>query len=594
MRYIFGAVLSALLMVGCSEDEPVGQFSDITLDKTFATISTDGGDVSITVKAAHEWELVGLYEKITKKEDNTRDTTYTPLPNSPEWLTVDKLSGPAGETIVTFHANATAGGREAEVCFGMNGKKQFLVVRQGLLLASSATVAEVLEAPDGKNFRVTGTCIDDPDNKYGNWHLQDATGTVYIYGTLDKEGKKGNTPISGENGWKFEIGDIITVEGPKTTYNGTVELVDVTVINIVKSLLKIVSKDTEVGIDGGPVEVKVAYKGSGAFFEIDDEAKSWITYSDTKYIPGIKTIFEQNPADTAVFRFNVAPNTGALRMTKISFSSSSYDEDKQKTNTTEMAYNIKQSAFTQPHGFRADDPFTVAEVLSYTTALGNNVKSDAEVFVKGKISSIKYTYNAEKGTATYNISDNGEEANVFTVYGSYFFDGQPWTEGQQQIEVGDEVMVCGKVVYYNGTTPEFANKENWLVSLKKGGSTPTADPGTLENPFNIAQAISYIDASGADDVYVTGIVSKIVYTFDAEHGTGTFWISDDGKFNDDPAKDFEAYGIYWLGNKVWTDGCGQVAIGDKVVLCGKLTKYKTTYETSSKKAFIYSLNGKTE
>lgn len=590
MRYIFGAVLSALLMVGCSEDEPVGQFSDITLDKTFATISTDGGDVSITVKAAHEWELVGLYEKITKKEDNTRDTTYTPLPNSPEWLTVDKLSGPAGETIVTFHANATAGGREAEVCFGMNGKKQFLVVRQGLLLASSATVAEVLEAPDGKNFRVTGTCIDDPDNKYGNWHLQDATGTVYIYGTLDKEGKKGNTPISGENGWKFEVGDIITVEGPKTTYNGTVELVDVTVINIVKSLLKIVSKDTEVGIDGGPVEVKVAYKGSGAFFEIDDEAKSWITYSDTKYIPGIKTIFEQNPADTAIFCFNVAPNTGALRTAKISFSSSSYDEEKQKTNTTEMAYSIKQSAYSLPHGSRADDPFTVAEAVAKCIEIGTT--TDGEIYyAKGKISSIEEV-NTEYGNANFNISDDGTETNPLKCYRSFFLDNQKFTDGNA-IEVGDEVIICGKLVNYKGTTPEFSGNV-YIFSLKKGGSTPAADPGTLENPFNIAQAISYIDASGAEDVYVQGIVSKIVSPFDAEHGTGIFWISEDGKFNDDPAKDFEAYSIYWLGNKSWTDGCGQVAIGDKVVLCGKLTKYKTTYETSSKKAFIYSLNGKTE
>ena len=37
----------------------------------------------------------------------------------------------------------------------------------------------------------------------------------------------------------IEVGDIVTVEGPKTTYNGTVELVNVTVINIEKSLIKV-------------------------------------------------------------------------------------------------------------------------------------------------------------------------------------------------------------------------------------------------------------------------------------------------------------------------------------------------------------------
>ena len=38
----------------------------------------------------------------------------------------------------------------------------------------------------------------------------------------------------------------------------------------------------------------------------------------------------------------------------------------------------------------------------------------------------------------------------------------------------------------------------------------------------------------------------------------------------------------------------QVAAGDEVVIKGQLTLYKTTYETSSKKAWLYSLNGATE
>ena len=39
---------------------------------------------------------------------------------------------------------------------------------------------------------------------------------------------------------------------------------------------------------------------------------------------------------------------------------------------------------------------------------------------------------------------------------------------------------------------------------------------------------------------------------------------------------------------------GEVAVGDKVVLCGKVTKYNTTYETKGKNAYLYSLNGKTK
>ena len=49
-----------------------------------------------------------------------------------------------------------------------------------------------------------------------------------------------------------------------------------------------------------------------------------------------------------------------------------------------------------------------------------------------------------------------------------------------------------------------------------------------------------------------------------------------------------------MGNRDWAEGDSQIALGDEVILYGALTKYGSTYETSSKKAYIYSLNGKTE
>ena len=49
----------------------------------------------------------------------------------------------------------------------------------------------------------------------------------------------------------------------------------------------------------------------------------------------------------------------------------------------------------------------------------------------------------------------------------------------------------------------------------------------------------------------------------------------------------------YLGNQKWVDGDDQIAVGDKVVIYGPLTKYKTTYETQGKgAAYIFSLNGK--
>ena len=115
------------------------------------------------------------------------------------------------------------------------------------------------------------------------------------------------------------------------------------------------------------------------------------------------------------------------------------------------------------------DPYNAIAAIQYVQGLGADVESEKDIYVTGIISSIKYTYSSQYGTATYNISADGKSGNEFTVYGSYYLNNQPWKDGDTQIQVGDEVVVCGKVVNYSGNTPEFANKKNWLVSIKSNG-----------------------------------------------------------------------------------------------------------------------------
>ena len=123
------------------------------------------------------------------------------------------------------------------------------------------------------------------------------------------------------------------------------------------------------------------------------------------------------------------------------------------------------------------DTYDVLTAIAYTQSLGADVESSSDIYVKGIISSIKYTYSAQYGTATYAISVDGNAENEFTVYGSYYFDNKPWVDGNIQIQKGDKVIVCGKVVYYMGNTPEFANKKNWLVSLNGKTSDGGGDNG---------------------------------------------------------------------------------------------------------------------
>ena len=608
LKNIFAIALSALLFTACSEDDPIGSFANLKVDKNFVTIPTTGSDVTVTVTADSDWALENLYS-VEATIDGKKQKLYYPVPvalnkaktaGEPTWLTVDKTSGTAGETQLTLHAGKTEGGRETEICINMGGLKQFIKVRQGELTAAAAKCSEIMTGTEGKNYRVTGRITKISGMEYGNWFLDDGTydfsktaknvDGLYIYGTLDKKGKSGKVnPIDGADGWGFEVGDQITVEGPLTIYNGQYELVNVTVVKIVKSLIQVFTPEQEVELEGGQIEVKVAYKGSGAYYTIADNAKSWITYEGVSYKGGTKTIFEQNPADTAIYKFNIAANASDKRTGAITFTSAS------GKNSSQIAYTVTQKGVAFPPTGKG----TEADPFNVTAAINAAQAGMTGAYVKGIICKAPESVNTKYGSCTYFISADGKTtSDQLQVYSGLFLQKEQFTS-KDQLKVGDEVIVVGDLKMYNGA-PEI-DKNNWIVSLNGKTSVGGEEPaGTAKNPFTVAQAFAYIDGGGADNVYVKGKVSKVVYAFDASHKTGTFWISEDGVFNNDLTKDFEAYSVYWLGNKEWADGMGQVAVGDEVVLCGKVTKYTdknkgtTTYETSSKKAYVYSINGKTE
>ena len=191
------------------------------------------------------------------------------------------------------------------------------------------------------------------------------------------------------------------------------------------------------------------------------------------------------------------------------------------------------------------------------------------------------------------LSAIGKAEEELQVFRGFSFGGEKFTS-QNDIQVGDVVLIKGNLKLYNGAAEIDAN--NQIVVLN-GQTTMEGinDKGSYRKPFNISEAISYIDGGGKGQVFVAGKVSKLVDNgFSPSFGNGTFWISDDGKFNDDPLKDFEAYRVLWLGNQKWTEADDQVKVGDTVILFGELTKYKTTYETNQNKAYVFSINGKTK
>lgn len=128
--------------------------------------------------------------------------------------------------------------------------------------------------------------------------------------------------------------------------------------------------------------------------------------------------------------------------------------------------------------------YTVAEAFELIEA-GQGL--NANVYVKGKISSIKEVETTQHFNATYNISDNGTtEGQQLVVFRGKYLGGANFTE-EEQINIGDEVIVYGKLVNYNGTYEVNSNNQIYSINgVTAGVQNITVEQNVNAPAFNLA------------------------------------------------------------------------------------------------------------
>ena len=249
-----------------------------------------------------------------------------------------------------------------------------------------------------------------------------------------------------------------------------------------------------------------------------------------------------------------------------------------------------------------ENPYNVIAAINYAKTLDVGAESERDIYIKGVVVSIAENYTTQYGNARFYISDDGTAKNQFLIYRALYLGNKKYTDGDILAE-GDTVIICGKVTNYNGTLETQQNKA-FLYSLNGksegggggGGATGEAKgSGTLEDPYNPAGVIAYINTLGADvesanNVYIKGKVASITEQYGTQYGNATFNIVEEGA----EGTPFTVFRALYLGNKKYTSG-DVLKEGDEVVVCGKVVNYKgNTPETAQGKAFLYSLNGKSE
>ena len=214
----------------------------------------------------------------------------------------------------------------------------------------------------------------------------------------------------------------------------------------------------------------------------------------------------------------------------------------------------------------AEDPYNVAAIVELVQGMEAGVETTEDLYFKGKISAITEEYSTQYGNATFYISDTGANGGTkFYVYRALYLGNKKFANGDEQIKIGDDVIVCGKVYNYNGSTPETVTGKAFLYSLNGksaggGGGSVTGIEVTCAKAVELTNALA--DNASSSEVYsVTGYITEVVGS--VSKNQQTFWMAD----TKDGGKVFEAY---WAN---LPEGVSEFKAGSKVKITGNLTKY---------------------
>ena len=623
-RFILSILAGAALAAGCVQEQVIiSSMAEFQVDNSYLSIPLEGGIATSNVTATASWSF-----------DDA---------SIPDWLTVTPRSGGNEVKGIVFAADANTGTSErvANLVVNVGSRKQRFTVIQagpGAVEAPISTIAQVMAGNDGEVFRIRGTVTVIANTNYGNLYIQDETGTIYIYGLFNAKGQYPKD-AGGWNTFGVESGDVITVQGPRTLYNGTtLELVDATLISVEKSLIEV-----------DPAEITLPDAEAGTFtISVTSKANGMAVLPDADWVK--VTDIEAGEKGAFVYTFAYEANTTtAARKATIQFKAT--DSAKSVTVSQPGIPPTGQSvteivALPDDSGVETLESTVVAKttkgfvISDGATAIYayDNGSSAVEVGDVVKVLATKTTYNgvpelatitsvektgtaavehpavkditADVSTYTATVAEYIQFTGTLKVSGNYYnveFDGVDAGTKQGSLVYPVEALNAksydGKAItvtgYFNGLSSGGKYVNVIVTKIAEAGAK-----GTLANPYTPAEAAAAVagltwtsntEYEHTDEVYVAGkickIASKGTYTEGGTYGNATFFLSADGTGDGD----LQVFRALYLGNQKFTEGKTDIKEGDDVVICGQLMNYKgNTPETVSGKAYLYSLNGKTE
>ncbi len=443
------------------------------------TIPQEGGEATVVLEVSGD----GMSFSIPEEDKN--------------WLSVSDVVTASDSTIVVFYAQPnTEGDRSSTVTFstesgGTTYSTEAVINQEGSIIV--ATAAEIIAGEDDVRYQMSGYITSVASTTYGNFYLSDYSGEIYVYGTLDSDGNSKNWGSLG-----IDEGDIVTVIGPKTTYNTTVELVDVTVTEHFP-----VTDVTVAEFNAASVASDVYYRLTGTVTEIASTTYGNLYLEDetgSVYVYGLYSGYgggSQSFADTGVEVGDTIIIVGLRDEYNgtVEANKSFYVDTVSKGDGSGGDGGDEGGDTPVPGDGTVDNPYSASEALDIINA---GTYTSSSVYIAGIISQID-EISTSYGNATYYISDDGTTSNHLEVYRGYSLGGEKFTS-EDEIKVGDEVVVYGVLTMYY-STPEVTTGSS-IYSLN--GQTYEAPEIDDSDPY--AQNVTWTLGSHAsnDKAYING------------------------------------------------------------------------------------------
>lgn len=589
LKYIFTALVAALtLAVGC-EDDIERYLDEVKVSSSYVAIPAAGGSQTITVNASADWSFGDI----------------------PEWLTVSPTSGAAGETTVSFKADAATSTNEAMLYLTCDGKSQIINVLQQTEKVEPQVIPlkEFLAKEVSPTvYRIAGTIsnIQEISASYKNATLtisDDEGYSVYCYRFGPPSGKK-------IEDLGMEVGDFLTVEGARGEYNGSPQMAQGGVfVSLKKSLIKVDSvtvKMPETGefglykeplpLEGGQFKVHLTCKGDGISVVVPDEAKSWLS------VNAIET-----SGNSSIVTFSAAANAMGDRTTVLTFNTisggtvnSAQANIDQKGAILQVTVGEFLKAAVSPAQYRLTGTVKKISVseqynnadITVADALGNSVLVHRMKPASGKITDLTIGVGDKLTVLGQRGEYNGTAQMVNGVYESHVHYIPATIKEFLAKEVSDvEYIVTGKIV----------NIKEISASFKNATLTIADDEGTTLYVFRMkaaegGPAIENIGLKVGDVLTVIG--KRGEFNGSAQMVNGYYVSHEAGSVDPEPEPGDNSYSIdlsYKLGANAYDDGVATINGKENVKVLkfgaskGKTGDLTITVPAGSKRVSFYAL-----